>query len=254
MIKYLKNKLRNKVYNKIAENNYILPKKDITYANDLLYTFHNADFINEPKFADVYQTVKRIGGDLLKNYDIQWRIHVICYFANAVKHLNGDFVDCGVNTGFCPKAIMDYTDFNSLNKTYYLFDTFYGMDSKYSTSYEMERHNILGYGNNADIYQQVKERFKNDKVDIVRGAIPDTLTDRVIDKVAYLSIDMNCVYPEVMALEFFWDKLVKGGVIILDDYGYPGCIEQKMAHDKFAKSKGVEVLSLPTCQGVIIKL
>ena len=48
--------------------------------------------------------------------------------------------------------------------------------------------------------------------------------------------------------------MVKGGVIVLDDYGYANATnEQKVAHDLFAKSKKVEILSLPTCQGLLIK-
>jgi O-methyltransferase len=253
MLQSIKRKIYNKVYEIIQRDNYILPKKDITYPNDLLYTYHNADFINTPRFAEVYREVKEIGGNLLKNYDIQWRIHVITYFANVVKNLEGDFVDCGVNTGFCPMAVIKYTNFNTLNKKYFLFDTFEGMDPRFSTEYEMERSAKLGYGKQANIYEQVSERFSPYNVQIVKGAIPDTLSGFTGDKVAYLSIDMNCVLPEVQALEFFWDKMVKGGVIVLDDYGYPGCLDQKMAHDAFAKSKGVEVMSLPTCQGIIIK-
>jgi O-methyltransferase len=246
-------KLYYTFYREIARDNHILSKKDITYSNDLLYTYHNADFIKDAKFAEAYKMVKETGGDLLSNYDIQWRVHVICWFANTVKYLEGDFVDCGVNTGFCPRAVINYTGFNALDKTYHLFDTFAGMDPKYSSDYEMDRHDKLGYGKNDGLYQEVKERFKEDKVNIIKGSVPETLAGASIDRVAYLSIDMNCVYPEVMALEFFWDKLVKGAVIVLDDYGYPGCIEQKQAHDRFATSKGVEVLSLPTCQGIIIK-
>lgn len=253
MWKLIKKKIYDKVYKVILKNNYILPKSEVKYANDLLYTFHNADFIEDPKFSKVYSEVKAIGGKLLHNYDIQWRIHVITWFANLVKNLEGDFIDCGVNTGFCPMAVIKYTDFSKLNKTYYLFDTFYGMDPKYSSEYEMERHATLGYGSNNLLFEEVANRFKNYNVQIIKGAIPDTLSVPTIDKVAYLSIDMNSVIPEVAALNFFWDKLVKGAVIILDDYGYPGCEDQKIAHDQFAKSKGVEVLSLPTCQGIIIK-
>ena len=70
----------------------------------------------------------------------------------------------------------------------------------------------------------------------------------------FLSIDMNCVQPEVDALNFFWDKMVPGGLIVLDDYGFGNSNhEQKKAHDEFATSKNVEILSLPTCQGLIIK-
>jgi O-methyltransferase len=232
---------------------YLLPKSEITYSNDLLYTYHNADFIKEPRFAESYRLCKEIGGDLLKGYDIQWRIHVLCWAASQAAHLEGDFVDCGVNTGFCPRAVINYVDFNKLNKTYYLLDTFSGMDERYSTPYEMERNKILGYGKNDSLYEKVKQTFAPFHVEIIKGAIPDTLALVPTKKVAYLSIDMNCVKPEVDALEFFWDRMVSGGFIILDDYGYPGSIDQKHAHDKFAASKGVQILSLPTCQGLIIK-
>jgi hypothetical protein len=232
---------------------YMLPKASLTYANDLLYTQHNADFMKEPRFAESYRLCKEIGGDLLKDYDIQWRIHVLCWAAEHAKHLEGDFVDCGVHTGFCPRAVIHYVDFNSLSKTYYLLDTFSGMDARYSSAYEMERHRKLGYDRKQGLYEQVQKTFSGFNVKIIKGPIPDTLPLVAADKVSFLSIDMNCVIPEVAALDFFWPKLVSGGLVILDDYGYPGCLEQKLAHDAFAKSKGVQILSLPTCQGLIIK-
>jgi O-methyltransferase len=233
---------------------YLLPKSQITYANDLLYTYHNCDFIREPNFAKAYALCKEIGGDLLKDYDIQWRIHVLCWAAKHASQLPGDFVDCGVNTGFCPRAVISYTNFGSLPKTYYLLDTFSGMDARYSSAYELERNHKLGYDTKTGLYEQAMETFAPFKnVRIVKGPIPDTLPEVKTDKVAYLSIDMNCVKPEVDAMEYFWDKMVSGGIIIMDDYGYPGCIDQKRAHDAFAASKGVEVLSLPTCQGIILK-
>jgi O-methyltransferase len=232
---------------------YLLPKSEITYSNDLLYTYHNADFMKEPLFAESYRLCKEIGGDLLKNYDIQWRIHVLCWAASQAARLEGDFVDCGVNTGFCPRAVIHYTNFNSLNKTYFLMDTFNGMDERYASDTEMDRNKKLGYAEKTGLYEQVKKTFAPFKVNIIKGPIPDTLTQFTGNKVCYLSIDMNCVKPEVDALEFFWDKLVSGAPVILDDYGYPGCIEQKRAHDAFAARKGVNILSLPTCQGLILK-
>lgn len=233
---------------------YLLPKSQVTYANDLLYTYHNADFLREPLFEETYRLVKKIdNGKLLANYDIQWRIFVLCWAAAHARHLEGDFVDCGVNTGFCARAVINYVNFSSLNKKYYLMDTFAGMDPKYSSEYEMNRSSLLGYDKQGDVYEKVKQTFQGFNVEIVKGSIPDTLPRVTSSKVAYLSVDMNCVQPEVEALEYFWDKMVSGGVIILDDYGYPGCIEQKQAHDAFARSKDVMVLALPTCQGLIIK-
>jgi hypothetical protein len=62
---------------------------------------------------------------------------------------------------------------------------------------------------------------------------------------------MNCVAPEIAALEFFHPKMVKGGVIVLDDYGFPKHIHQKKAFDQFAVEKGISILALPTGQGII---
>ena len=56
------------------------------------------------------------------------------------------------------------------------------------------------------------------------------------------------------AAEFFWPRLVSGAVIILDDYGYSDdYVRQKRAFDTFARTKNVQVLLLPTGQGLIFK-
>ena len=179
----------------------------------------------------------------------------MCWCATHAKNLEGDFVDCGVNTGIFSRAVINYIDFPKTNKKYYLMDTFSGMDERYSTPKEMERHEKMGYGKDENLlYNQVKETFKDFNVEIIKGAIPETLHLVKTKKVCYLSIDMNCVEPEIEALEFFWNKMVCGGIIILDDYGYANKHdEQKKTQDAFARRKGVEILTLPTCQGLIIK-
>jgi hypothetical protein len=40
---------------------------------------------------------------------------------------------------------------------------------------------------------------------------------------------------------------------LLDDYAYHGYRQQKLGMDRFAASRGVQVLSLPTGQGLLIK-
>ena len=233
---------------------HVLPKAGITYAQDLLFTRHNADFMRDPLFAEAYRLgTQTDDGQLLKGDGIHWRVHVICWAAWHARHLEGDFVDCGVNTGMYARAAIHYVDFQRAGKTYYLLDTFSGMDPRFSSPYEMRRNEILGYGRRPGVYEQVQRTFAGFPVEIICGAVPETLSRVRSSRIAFLSVDMNAVWPEVAALEFFWDKLVSGGIIVLDDYGYPGCLEQKEAHDRFAASRGVKVLSLPTCQGLILK-
>jgi hypothetical protein len=42
---------------------------------------------------------------------------------------------------------------------------------------------------------------------------------------------MNNTTPEIAAAERFWDRLVPGGIIVLDDYGWRKQINQKIAFD-----------------------
>lgn len=240
----------------ILTNKYLfLPKSKITYSNDFLYTYHNADFLKDPLFIESYKLGKETDKDcILKNYDIQWRIHVLCWAAFHATHLEGDFVDCGVHTGIFARSVVNYIDFNKTGKKYYLLDTFSGLSEKFSTEKELLRNAKMNYDKRGDIYNEVKVTFKDFNTKIIKGAVPETLSQVDSNKICYLSIDMNCVQPEIDTLNFFWDKMVSGGIIILDDYGYANSTnDQKEAHDKFAESKGVKILSLPTCQGIIIK-
>jgi len=246
--------LLKKIFKLITFDKFvILPKDKLSYARDLLFTYNKADFLTSPDFKNAYAHVKRLDTTGITGSGIEWRIHVLCWAATHASRLEGDFVDCGVNTGLFSRAVMEYVQFEKLNKTYYLLDTFEGMDPRYSSDYEMERHNKIGYKSGVELYEKVKETFAGFKTRIIKGSIPETLAEIQTDKVSYLSIDMNCVLPEVAALEFFWDKLVSGAVIVLDDYAYPGAEEQKRAHDGFAEARGVKILCLPTCQGLIIK-
>ena len=150
--------------NKVSlyKSNFVLPKAQITYSNDLLYTYHNTDFLKDPLFIESYDLGKNTDrGKLLKNYDIEWRIHVLCWAASHAIHLEGDFVDCGVHTGIFPRAVINYTSFENTSKKYFLLDTFSGLDKKYSTDDELLRNTAMGYNkNNSDeLYEQVKNTF-----------------------------------------------------------------------------------------------
>lgn len=234
---------------------YWLRKKHVTYAQDLLYTHHSAGFLDDARFMEAYEIGKALDrGVLLKGiYDIHWRMHVLCWAATLVQGLEGDFVDCGVCCGMYARIVIHYVDFQTLDKKYYLLDTFTGLNPEYSTDAEMIKNEDFGYRKQVGLYERVQETFRDFNVAVIQGSVPDTLPQVTTEKICYLSIDMNSVYPEIAALEFFWDKIVPGGVIILDDYGFANNRDQKLAHDEWAATKQIKILSLPTAQGLIIK-
>jgi len=83
--------------------------------------------------------------------------------------------------------------------------------------------------------------------------IPEVLPQVETNQIAFLHIDLNCAKPEIDAGNYFWSKLVEGGVCLLDDYAYPRFEAQKRAWDQFAKEKDIQIYSSPTGQGIIFK-
>jgi O-methyltransferase len=230
-------------------------------ADDLIVRQKNTAFMREPRFVDAYargmNSGHKIGRERGSTTDIhiEWRVHVLCWAASQAAKLPGDFVECGVNTGIFSLAVANYIDFNSTGKRFYLFDTFAGIPDEQIT----DRERALGRGreNEAyyeECYQVAIENFAAyPNAHLVRGPVPDTLTHVSIDRVCYLSIDMNIVAPEIAALRHFWPKLTPGAPVILDDYGWLDYVPQKEAIDEFAESVGCKVLTLPTGQGLLLK-
>ena len=87
----------------------------------------------------------------------------------------------------------------------------------------------------------------------MQGTVPDVLPAIPTTQVAFLHLDMNSALPERAALEFFWDKLTRGGVVLLDDYVYRGHEQQGAAIDAVARARHADVLALPTGQGLIVR-
>ena len=219
-----------------------------TYREDGLATVHNCDFIREPQFKASYDAALEMDSA----NQMRWRSHVAQWCGFQASLLDGNFVECGVNRAFLSTAVIHSLNFETFEnrKKFYLIDTFAGLVVEQIDEEDTAAH----YNDYPDIYEFVRNAFGNySNVDVVRGAVPDVLQEIETGPVAYLSIDMNCVMPERAALEFFWPKMVTGGVVLLDDYGWRGHEAQKHSFDEFAAQVGAKILCLPTGQGLMIK-
>jgi SAM-dependent methyltransferase len=228
------------------------------YDQDGLRSIHNHEFMDDRAFRKAYERgVRAAGGE---DYRWHWRVHIGLWAAASAARLEGDFVECGVNRGFLSSAIMDYLKWDSLGKRFYLLDTFRGMDERFVSAEDKasgatEKNRMhLATGFYAQGIEEVRANFSQWKnVSLIEGSIPETLPQVRAEKIAYLHLDMNCSPPEIAAMQFFWERLVPGAFVLLDDYAYCGCHSQKIATDRFAQGKGIAVLSLPTGQGLLVK-
>jgi hypothetical protein len=233
-------------------------ERPYSYNGSGLRTFgKTADFLRDPRFQSAHargwQANPRREGAIDDN---RWIVHVALWAASHAARLQGDFVECGVNTGMMSLAICEYLDFNSLDRDFWLFDTYAGIpDEQMSPE---ERAGIAAWHNRhsyTECYAEVVKAFAPwPRAWPIRGTVPESLADFSPDRrVAYLSIDMNIVLPEIAALEFFWPVLVPSAVVLLDDYAWETHRAQKAAFDAFAAAHDTSILSLPTGQGLIIR-
>jgi O-methyltransferase len=207
-------------------------------------TSHVADFLHDAAFVSAYQKGVETGS--WHGQGVRWRTYTACWAAQHALTLNGDFVECGVNRGGTSRAIVDFVNFSSRNdRRFFLLDTFKGAEDTASVNQNEYQ----------ECYEDVITTFAPfPNVKIIRGRVPDTLSQVGSEEVCYLALDMNNAAPEIAALKFFWNKLVKGAIVILDDYAYSESYRsQKEAFDVLGVELGFSVFTMPTGQGMIVK-
>jgi hypothetical protein len=228
------------------------------YAQDGLFTVHSDHFRADPMFRAAYERGVKAGYGVDPGFE--WRVHIALWAARTGLRVAGDFVECGVNAGVVSSAIMQALQWNTLGRSFYLIDTFAGPVLAQFSQAEVEKQRLAfaklaieagGYVTDVD---RIRANFAEwPSAIVVQGAVPEILERVEFGKVAFLHIDMNCALPERAALEFFWDRLSPGAVVLLDDYAYHGHECQRDALDAAARVRGAEILCLPTGQGVIVR-
>jgi Macrocin-O-methyltransferase (TylF) len=229
-----------------------------TYQEDGLSSAHDSSFTSDPRFKRAYQRgVEAAAGH---DYHWRWRVHIGLWAAAVASRLDGDFVECGVNRGFLASAILRDLEWDTLGKTFWLLDTFRGGEERLVSEaergsgwYDRNTRSLTTgfYVTGPEAVRRNFEEWRN--VRIIEGTVPHTLAEITAPRVAFLHLDMNCSAPEVAALEFFWESLVTGAIVLLDDYADLVFGESKRGMDALAIRKDVRIATLPTGQGLIVR-
>jgi hypothetical protein len=233
----------------------------VFWGDRLLTLDKTAGFWEDEKFVDLFEQIS--DSHIYDQYSgpdgIAWRLHTLIWAARNTTSLPGDFVECGVFKGDMSWVVANVLDFASEDRVFYLYDSFEGFSPEYSSKDDFPLNpDYLEYADRfykiPDLFDQVQERFKTfPNVKVIKGFLPDSLSQAAPDRIAYLHLDLNSPAAEVDTLEILFDRIVPGGIIILDDYGWFEFLKQKRAADKFMQSCGYSLLELPTGQGVVVK-
>jgi len=218
------------------QNKFLMGKKMLlNYANTLLLTRDH----NYAGFLELYETVEQ---STLLDFD---RAFILFQAAQATKHLNGCTVECGVYKGGSSVLI------HSINpeRKHFAMDTFEGFPDLIS---DIDIHEE-GHFSDVDI-NNIKNMFDDySNMVMLKGKFSESFKKIRHEAFSFVYLDADLYLSTLQCCEFFYDRLLKGGIMLFDDYLIPDTPGVKIAVDEFFAKKNEFPIVLPTCQAMVFK-
>jgi hypothetical protein len=181
-------------------------------------------------------------GKLLAHYELY----------KSITHLPGHIVECGVFKG---SSFIRFATYRSILESPFSrkligFNTFNYFpkqtdvdDQKFIDRFQSEAGRGISVGELAEILSQKSiEDFE-----LIQGDIIETVPQYVLNHpelvIALLHIDVDVYEPSKVILQHLFDKVVSGGIVILDDYGTIG--GETRAVNEFIVDRNLSIEKLP---------
>lgn len=173
-------------------------------------------------------------------YRDKFRFFNFWFQVERIKEIPGAFAELGVYKGHSAHALhlMDPS------REFHLFDTFEGFTEKDLTAEEGKAATYTKHNFADTSIESVKAKLTSEKFIFHKGYFPETAVEAEKVKFALVNMDADLYNPTKAGLEFFYPRLVRGGVIIVHDYNpdWPGIMK---AVDDFAATIQETIVPLP---------
>lgn len=222
----------------------VLTRPTARFFGDRVGSLNHAAFLSDEPLMRAYRSsvagLPRRHQRRIRRLNISWRAHIVSWAGNQALRVGGDFVECGVWYGILSKVMLDYLPIDDSGRRFYLVDAWGGEQSAHPDYRE-------------DVFDFVVKRFDDHPAAVLcRGSIPAALDQVTAARIGFLGIDLNGSEAERATLEALYDRVVPGGVIYFDDYGYE-FPELRATVDDFFEGRPERLLHFPTGQSIIVK-
>ncbi len=192
-------------------------------------------------------------------------------FYEMTKHLMGDIVECGVFKGsgmLTWLKILEMNEPHSIKKVigFDFFNPSFVENIKDEIDKKLMKQ-VFSRCSDLNIdeisIQGVKNKirsagFNDNKFDLVSGDISISsklfLQDKPGLRISILYLDLDLGDPTYETLNILWNRIVPGGIVVLDEYAYHGWSESNGV-DKFIKENNLKIIptNVKTPTAYIIK-
>lgn len=181
--------------------------------------------------------------------ELSWR-HYLVFNSILMANQNSkskimNIAEFGVCDGLTIFFALHACKYKNLDYKAYLYDTWKELD---------EKNEKLRFKYSYLDIEKTKNNLSNFKENVIfnQGLIPDTFEESENpNDLSWIHIDLNSSTATLATLNFFYNKLISGGIVLFDDYG--GFTETQKVIDNFFLGKDGHFLNLPTGQGIFIK-
>jgi hypothetical protein len=142
--------------------------------------------------------------------------------------LNGDILEFGVFKGNSISRLLSFRELleNSNDRKVVGFDAFGSFPNKIESKRDLDfakyHDDVCGFGIDDEYLKKILEDKGLNNFELIKGDIIETLPDFLKSntslQISLLHIDVDIYEPTLLILELLWDKIVPGGILMLDDY------------------------------------
>lgn len=198
-------------------------------------------YLYDDEFISYYMRFDR------SNFHSLDRKYALDQLMNLVSDVEGDTVECGAYQG-ASSSIMCRKILGTLKK-HHIFDSFEGLSVPHPEDGLYWKKGDLVSSEDA-IRKNLREF---DFIVYHKGWIPEKFHQVNGKRFSFVHIDVDLYKPTLDSLEFFYEKVNPGGIILCDDYGFNSCPGAKQAFDSFFCDKPEKLICLPTGQCFVMR-
>lgn len=206
-----------------------------------------APWLDDQEFLKIYNAdpaFKKV--DIYRSYEL-WQL-----VQESAKLPSGAILEVGVYRGGTGAIIAKAAEKSGIKTTVYLADTFTGVvkASKEDSRYKGGEH--------ADTSEEkVKQLLRSldiGNVEILKGIFPEDTAHLIKEEqFRFCHIDVDVYQSSKDILEWLWEKILPGGMIVFDDYGFSGTDGVTQVVEEQRTRKDALVLHNLNGHGIIIK-
>jgi hypothetical protein len=215
-------------------------KKEINFINtdDFIPIKENDDDV---KLYNIGLSISKSPPDYSKKMRLYSMIQII---KNILKNNSiYDFVECGCWKGHSSFIIAQLIKNSKKKINFHIFDSFEGLSKITKKDKDLFYKNKKFKNNIENQFSSSKNFLENtvlkkfEFVKIYKGWIPTRFFKLKKNKFSFIHVDVDLYEPTFESLKFFFPRLIKGGVIICDDYNSSRFKGAKNAWDNYFKNK-----------------